>query len=378
MEMAKSANKNIFIDTYADWCIPCKKMDKELSEPTISNFFNDNYINVKINIETSPNASEYRKAYDIVFLPTVLILDPSGNIKYKTDKFISGKELKGIAEKTMEKNVYFVSDATDVIRDPMSSNINKSGPAVIVHKLGSPNQNPEFLMKEAYFRIELMDLSHRKAASKYLETQSDWSTKKNMRFILDFLYDTKSPEFVYFSQHIDNFREAFGKEEVNSTLQILINEEMERGFPRPDLESAQKLNSLINPATAEQKAHLFLMDRYYLECNTDLYKTTVKSYLEKFDQTNPRLYFSLGKLCTESDQKLNSSDIEDCISSTLTAIQLEDATPSYYEQLTNLYLLKNDKKEAIRSIKKAIEVAYTSNVDPKPYELLEQKLKGEN
>lgn len=51
--IAKKQGKPMFIFFYTDWCIYCKKMDKEVfSDSDVISYMNSNYINVRVNPET--------------------------------------------------------------------------------------------------------------------------------------------------------------------------------------------------------------------------------------------------------------------------------------------------------------------------------------
>jgi thiol-disulfide isomerase/thioredoxin len=374
LQLAKEEKKNVFIDTYADWCIPCKRMEVEFNKPDIANLFNESYINVRINMDYSVYADKYKKMYDVVFLPTMILLDAHGNIKYKTDKIIPGDELLSIAKKSLSANVYFQSESTDIIRSPMDvgSNSRTASPTVIVHTLGSPNQNPDIMMKEAYFRIELMDGSHRKTASNYLETQTDWSIKKNLRFILDFLYTTKSTEFSYLKSNLALFKKELGEFEVQQTLSILINEELQNGYPRPDYEQAKELFILLEDATAEEETMKYFMERYLDECNLGAFKKIALEYLQKYTTNSSSVYAALGLECIENKGK--NQDLDYCINHTKKAIEIENKVYFYYEQLAKLYMLKKDKKSAQKSIDKALELAKLSNHNLSYYQGLQKDI----
>ncbi|MBT8319171.1 MAG: thioredoxin family protein, partial [Gramella sp.] len=45
--------KKVFIDFYADWCVPCKRMDKEVfTHPQVKAMLNNDYYAVKMNVES--------------------------------------------------------------------------------------------------------------------------------------------------------------------------------------------------------------------------------------------------------------------------------------------------------------------------------------
>ena len=52
IETAKKEHKLIFVDAYAEWCGPCKRMAKEVfTQKELGDFFNKYFINVKMDME---------------------------------------------------------------------------------------------------------------------------------------------------------------------------------------------------------------------------------------------------------------------------------------------------------------------------------------
>ncbi|PTS95629.1 hypothetical protein DBR11_20845 [Pedobacter sp. HMWF019] len=92
---AKAEHKNIFIDAYATWCGPCKKMDAEVyTDQKIGALMNTNYIAVKVQFDQSKNdnnqikswytdAEHLMSTFHIDAFPTLLFLTPDGQLIYK-------------------------------------------------------------------------------------------------------------------------------------------------------------------------------------------------------------------------------------------------------------------------------------------------------
>jgi thioredoxin 1 len=74
---AKSTNKTVFVDFYADWCSYCKQMDSGTYTSTqVMEKLNQSYVLVKVNVDENPDLSTKYQAYS---LPTMVIMDSSGN-----------------------------------------------------------------------------------------------------------------------------------------------------------------------------------------------------------------------------------------------------------------------------------------------------------
>ncbi|SEM04467.1 Thioredoxin-like [bacterium A37T11] len=111
---ANKEHKYIFMDCYATWCGPCKKMDKEVY-PTDSAgaALNETFIAVKVQMDSAKQdatfirswyvtVKEIEKQYNVSALPTYLFFSPNGKLLHRAVGF-----------KSLEKFVTMVNDAVD-------------------------------------------------------------------------------------------------------------------------------------------------------------------------------------------------------------------------------------------------------------------------
>ncbi len=80
LEKAKTSNKLIFIDAYAVWCGPCKWMAANtFTDEKVGEFFNDNFINLKIDMEKGEGPELARKL-QVTAYPTLFFINKDGEI----------------------------------------------------------------------------------------------------------------------------------------------------------------------------------------------------------------------------------------------------------------------------------------------------------
>ena len=114
LEKAKKEPKLIFVDMYADWCIPCRVMDKNVyMDPTVASILNKKFYPVKLDVDSkTPILCDGKKAstkkcftdvWELNFLPSFVLVAPKGlSILTVTDS-MSPQEMQMLLNKFLEK-----------------------------------------------------------------------------------------------------------------------------------------------------------------------------------------------------------------------------------------------------------------------------------
>ncbi|WP_443937855.1 thioredoxin family protein [Pedobacter sp. MW01-1-1] len=93
IEKAKERKLPIFIDWYADWCVPCKMMDKEVFvDKKLGDYFNQHFVSVKLNTEQKENL-ELVKKYQISAMPTLMFIDADGEVLFRVSSSMPAEDL---------------------------------------------------------------------------------------------------------------------------------------------------------------------------------------------------------------------------------------------------------------------------------------------
>jgi thioredoxin 1 len=97
LEIAKAKDKIIFIDAYTSWCGPCKRMAAtSFKEENVAKLYNSRFINLKIDMESSPDGPEIARMYKVKAYPTLLFIKPNGKLAKSVVGFQTGEKLISI------------------------------------------------------------------------------------------------------------------------------------------------------------------------------------------------------------------------------------------------------------------------------------------
>ncbi len=83
LSLAQASDKPIFLDGYAEWCAPCKHLDKVVfSQSEVQDYLLSNFVPLKLDLD-KPGNQAIRNKYQVDVFPTLLFLDPNGHLIHR-------------------------------------------------------------------------------------------------------------------------------------------------------------------------------------------------------------------------------------------------------------------------------------------------------
>lgn len=104
LKEAREQHKLVFLDAYASWCGPCKRLKKKtFTDKAAGEFFNKHFVNVAVDMEKGYGPTLLRQ-YGVTAYPTLIITDASGNIVAYTRGYIRPRQLIGFGKFGLSKS----------------------------------------------------------------------------------------------------------------------------------------------------------------------------------------------------------------------------------------------------------------------------------
>jgi len=330
---ATASNKPIFVDTYTTWCAPCKKMDKEVFlQSEIGAFFNENFINLKIDMEKGEGHA-FSKKYNVSVYPTLLFLSATGDVLHRVAGYKTPEELMVLAK---------------IALDP------EQGLYAMEQRFEAGDRDPDFLMKYTIARYQAYDGSHDVPAEAYLNTQGEWSKEDNMRFIFSYVSDPDSELFKYLLENKQAFIETFGDRAVSGKLQQIVFNKVKDSKEVSSLEQIDELYKKVYPEKSEYMSSKFRLTYYRQAGDLDKYVESAMAHFDKYPKSNPADLNEAAWTFYKNVEK--KSDLEKGVLLAKRSIKMDK---SYYnhDTLAALYFKLGNKKKAKKTLNKAIKLA---------------------
>lgn len=119
-EKAKSEPKLIFVDLYADWCIPCRVMDKNVySDPTVASILNFHFYPVKLDADSQDSIvcdgqkktvqRCYFDVWELNALPAFVLMAPKGLTILTVTDSMSPQEMQYLLRQFLQKEEEWIS-----------------------------------------------------------------------------------------------------------------------------------------------------------------------------------------------------------------------------------------------------------------------------
>ncbi len=336
LDKAKSEEKLIFVDAFASWCGPCKRMSSQtFPDPQAGEFFNANFICMKIDME-KPENGEFAGKYPVGSYPTLMFIDATGKMVMKDVGAKNVDQLIETGKKALGKN-------------DKSEDYEK--------KYAEGNRDPKMLFD--YVRaLNLAGKPSLKITNEYLNSQQDLTTEFNLKFILEGAIEADSRVFDLLLKYREQIVAVAGEEAVNAKVEKACKNTVNKAVEFKNkvlLDEAKAKMKTGNPARGVAFA-------YEADMN---YAKAVK---------DPAMFLKTAKAYQKTEVKNNSAKLHDLVISLVRAFPEDKKTLSqaekwaktaaengglaeYWMTLAGVYKLQGNKVKArstVETAKKAL------------------------
>lgn len=332
---AQQDDKIIFVDAYAKWCGPCKKMAKNVfTQDHVGRFFNERFINIKMDME-EPEGIKFGRNYPVGAFPTLFFLDSDGNVLQKSVGGKQAEALLALADKairsydrTGEFEERYENGERDF--DLMINYVSE------LNKVGKPSQ---------------------KIANDYLNEKPDISEKQKAEFLLVAVKESDSKLFDQLV-NLKNLSISVSSEDkyertVANAAMRTVEKAFDYDYPALLEEAIDQFNSarIGDSKRFEMEARLFYAA---LSGNYQTWESLSQKFIKKYGKKNPDvLKEQLAQINKYFDYEQDAHEYAYLVCEKL--IKEEENSSNYIQYLR---LLMNDKQneKALEVCKKALKL----------------------
>ena len=335
LEKAKTDNKIVFMDAFTDWCGPCKRMSATtFKEVKVGKFFNENFINVKMDMEKGEGPALSRK-YDVAAYPTLLFLNEKGEQVHKAVGALQADQLIGTARQALGK----IDKTKDFEKDYAAG---KREPELILNYVRALNRAGKSSLKVVNHFLLKADMTNAATLKIVFEgtTQSDSK-------VFDLLIKNKQQIVPLYSEQQVNAR-------IEDAIQKTADNALE--FKSADLHKEAK-DKMKTYFPAKANAFAVEADMKFFKASGDVknYCKACESFVKKEGKSNANVLYSTAKQMIDAFP--TDKDILSNAAKYLKVAAENGGLCEYYFLYAKTLHLSGKKSDALTNAEKALKMA---------------------
>ena len=332
---AVKENKIIFMDAYAEWCGPCKRMAATVfTDESVGQFFNDNFINLKMDMEKGEGPKLSDK-FEITAYPSLLFINEKGEQIHKAVGALDAEQFKSTAKLALGK-------------------IDNSKSFEKTYNEG--NRDPELVLN--YVRaLNRAGKPSLKITNEYL-LKADMTQPATLKIIFEGTTQSDSKIFDLLVKNKQAIALLYSPEQVNKKIENAIGKTLETAVQfknAPLHEEAKAKMKMYFPEKADEFAMDADMKFYKAAGDAKNFCKTCDTYAKKEAKNDARKLFNTGKQMVDAFpyEKTVLADAEKYLKRAA-----ENGGLSEYYYWYAMTLLRNAKKDdALKAAEMALKIA---------------------
>jgi len=336
LAQAQAEEKLIFVDAYATWCGPCKRMSKNVfTHPEVGEYYNQAFIALKLDME-KPEGRKFGQDFPVRAYPTLFYINEKGEL---LKKVVGGKSVEQFLALGQE----------------IAGSYDRSGDLAELYENGERDFDVVLKYVSA---LNNANKSSTKIANDYLREEKELSSEQRAEFLYEAMTSADSRLFTLFIKDRTAIESLVGNEKVEDKIKEACWKTIDTAieFDSPDLLSEAKAK-MSHHLKSQSKAFGFDADYEYAKSQADL--TLLKTAALEVAKNNAKKDAErLHDICNEL---LNYKGIDRSVSEVSEKIAKmavdEEKSANYMFTYSKILLENNKQKKAMKAAQKAIELS---------------------
>jgi thiol-disulfide isomerase/thioredoxin len=334
---AKAEDKLIFMDAYAEWCGPCKRMAATaFVDVQVGDFFNENFICLKMDMEKG-EGPDIGARYPVSAYPTLFFIHPTGEKVHQKVGGLTAGQLLEEARTALGK----------------MDNLGK-----LTREWEGGKQDAPFLL--TYLRaLNRTGQPTLKLVNEYLQKNKNATDSLTLRIIFEGATEADSRVFDMLIKNRTPIAALVGEAAVDKRIENACRRTTLKAISFKDAnlqkEARAKMQQYL-PTRAEAFALQMDMKFFQATKNADEYCKSCEKFVKKEAKTDAvKLHHLAQQMLTAFPE--NKSALKDATDYVERAIKINGEASSYYLTYASLLSRNGKRKEALTAAEKALIVA---------------------
>lgn len=328
-QLAEEQGKLVFVDAYAVWCGPCKKMAATtFKEASVGEFFNQEFINLKIDMEKGQGL-EFRQKYPVSAYPTLLFINGKGDVVHKATGAKDKDSIIKLAKLAMRKD-------------------DRSADYAKLYEEGKRDYDLVLNYVKALNKVGKPSLA---VSNEYIRSKPDISKAQMATFLFEAATDADSRIFDLMLDHRSELKSLKTEEEVVAQIEKACCKTVEKAIDYESIDLLKRAKEKMKKnAKSEYKAFEIKSDMDYYEGigSVDKYLDRADTYTNKIIKNDAVKLLEQGKHLV-NNYKSNMKAVLLAQESFERSFKVEDSVDSRIDYATALHKLKKIDKALVQA-----------------------------